>query len=145
MITQARKNLGPGPEGLAARGVPPGHRVGHFHQEGLQEHKLAPRRYDTIFVQWCLMHLTDDDAVHFLLRAAGALKDGGLIIVKENVGDASTNAIIVHHDDNTVTRSMVHWEELFEKAQVEVVEHDKQHEFDEELFPVYMWALKPKP
>uniref|UniRef100_A0A803N8L9 Alpha N-terminal protein methyltransferase 1 n=1 Tax=Chenopodium quinoa TaxID=63459 RepID=A0A803N8L9_CHEQI len=65
--------------------------VGHGHMlygltGVLKEWEFTPNsgRYDVIWVQWCIGHLTDDDFVSFFKRAKAGLKPGGYFIVKEN-------------------------------------------------------------
>ena len=41
-------------------------------------------RWRLIWVQWCIIYLTDVVLVDFFRRAAGALTDDGLLVVKEN-------------------------------------------------------------
>nr|POE83744.1 alpha n-terminal protein methyltransferase 1 [Quercus suber] len=47
-------------------------------------------RYDVIWVQWCIGHLTDDDFVSFFSRAKAGLKPGGFFVLKENVARTVT-------------------------------------------------------
>ena len=42
--------------------------VRRFYQEGLQEFEFETK-YDCIWVQWCLMYLTDQDCLNFFRRA----------------------------------------------------------------------------
>jgi protein N-terminal methyltransferase len=65
-------------------------------------------KFDVIWCQWCLGHLSDPDFVKFLQRAREALRDpaSGLIIVKENCcsepdGVART---VFDEEDSSLTR-----------------------------------------
>jgi hypothetical protein len=59
-------------------------------------------RYDLIWNQWCVGHLTDAQLVMYLEKCRKALKDGGLVVVKENL---STNGEDVFDElDSSVTR-----------------------------------------
>jgi protein N-terminal methyltransferase len=59
-------------------------------------------KYDLIWNQWCLGHLTDAQLVMYLGKCGSALKDGGMVIVKENM---STNGEDVFDElDSSVTR-----------------------------------------
>lgn len=42
-------------------------KIGNFYQKGLQDFCPEKRKYDVIWIQWVLGHLTDDDLIHFLL------------------------------------------------------------------------------
>jgi protein N-terminal methyltransferase len=57
--------------------------VRHYFVKGLQELEFI-ESYDCIWVQWVFSHLNDEDAINFLCKARKALKEGGLIIMKEN-------------------------------------------------------------
>lgn len=59
-------------------------------------------RYDLVWVQWCVGHLTDDQLVRFLERCRAILNPNGIIVFKENL---STEDADVHDDlDSSVTR-----------------------------------------
>jgi len=45
-----------------------GKNVGHFYAKGLQEFNFE-EKYDCVWIQWVLSHLTDDDAIKFLIKA----------------------------------------------------------------------------
>lgn len=74
--------------------------VEHFYACGLQEFNFE-EKYDCVWIQWVLSHLTDDDAVKFLLKAKEALTENGFIILKEN----DCKGFIVDKEDYSVTRS----------------------------------------
>ena len=122
-------------------GAPAGHKAGNFYQQGLESWQPEAWRYDCIWVQWCLLYLTDGDAVAFLQRAAAGLKAGGLIVVKENV---CRDGFIVDRDDSSLTRSTAYLQGLFARANVSVLYNVKQRGFPGELFEVRMFALKPR-
>ena len=59
-------------------------------------------KYDLIWNQWCLGHLTDAQLVVYLEKCGKMLKEGGLVVVKENL---STNKEDVFDElDSSVTR-----------------------------------------
>ncbi|XP_028108499.1 uncharacterized protein LOC114307307 [Camellia sinensis] len=64
------------------------HKASNFYCVPLQEFTPEAGRYDVIWVQWCIGHLADDDFVSFFKRAKGALKPGGLFVLKENIARA---------------------------------------------------------
>jgi len=107
--------------------------------------------YDTIWVQWVVIYLTDDDFVQFLKACARALKPGGIIVIKENVlrdddprhlqpggegGGASAY-------DGSVTRSRELMERIFKKAGLKIDLERAQAPWPDTMLPVRMWALVP--
>eukprot|EP00871_Galdieria_phlegrea_P003778 jgi/Galph1/4400/GphlegSOOS_G3086.1 len=99
------------------------------------------RRYDLIWIQWCIIYLTDDDLVSFLERCCGALKHEGAICIKDN---CSKEHFVVDTNDASITRTDEHYRILFNRAGLEVIRQQLQMRFPKELFSVYMYALKPK-
>lgn len=60
-------------------------------------------KYDLIWNQWCLGHLTDDQLVQYLERCKTVLAAGeGLIVVKENI--TSNDVVLFDEQDSAVTR-----------------------------------------
>ena len=76
-------------------------RLGNTYCSGMAEFDfdtVANRRWTAIWVQWCAIYLTDAALVDFFNRAADALAEDGVIVLKENViqGDGKR---IEDHDD----------------------------------------------
>jgi protein N-terminal methyltransferase len=88
-----------------------------------------------------LLYLTDDDLVDLFKSCKKGLKEGGLIIVKENI---CTSGFIVDREDNSLTRSHAYWMGLFARANVSVVMSMKQKDMPEQLYQVKMYVLRPK-
>eukprot|EP00892_Ulva_mutabilis_P012546 jgi/Ulvmu1/9664/UM055_0001.1 len=132
-------------ERLAAvkHSFPAGHAPGAFLQHGLETFcpQADPPRYDCIWLQWCLLYLTDDDLVALLLRCVSALRPGGAIVVKENVCAAG---FVVDGDDNSLTRSHAYWMGLFSRAELAVTLSMRQKGMPEQLYAVKMYAVRPK-
>ncbi|GIL67244.1 hypothetical protein Vafri_20686 [Volvox africanus] len=125
---------------LSARTVPqPRGKAGDFYCAGLQEHTFEPGRYDAIWIQWCLLYLTDADFVSLFERAARGLKPDGLIFVKENI---CKEGFVVDKEDSSLTRSNTYMLELFQRAGVQVLYNVKQRNWPKELFEVRMYVLK---
>jgi len=112
--------------------------VERFIHTGLQDFSPEHDRYDVIWCQWVLSHLTDDDLVSFLKRCKCALRPNGLICVKENV---SREDYLVDSKDSSVIRSDELWRRLFAKANMRVVKEAEQFGFPDELLTVKMYAL----
>ncbi|KAJ2823658.1 hypothetical protein IWW50_003683 [Coemansia erecta] len=116
-------------------------RVGEMLAVGLQDFMPAKGRYNLVWCQWVLSHLTDEDLISFFDRCVQGLAPGGVVCVKENVAGSG---YVVDSEDSSVTRSAAVFEELFRKAGLTVVEKQTQTGFPAGLFQVEMWALQPK-
>lgn len=110
----------------------------YFLVSGLQDF-VFPDKYDCIWVQWVLLHLTDDDAVNFLAKCKASMAKNGILVVKENENEAG---FMLDKQDYSLTRSKAMHAEIFAKAGLTVIETMKQPDFPPELVPVQMYALK---
>ena len=93
-------------------------------------------------VQWVIIYLTDLDFVKFMNRMGKSLKEGGIIVIKENCCD--DQAFVVDKTDSSITRSVPYLLSLLEQTNLTVITRTNQEKFPEELFPVTMIALKVK-
>ncbi|KAJ1642142.1 hypothetical protein J3B02_003048 [Coemansia erecta] len=107
---------------------------------GLQQFTPVKGRYDVIWCQWVLSHLTDEDLAVFLKRCAERLAPRGIICVKENV---ATKGYVIDRGDSSVTRPVSAFENIFRAAGMSVVAKKVQTNFPSGLFEVNMWALQP--
>lgn len=123
------------------KGLPTGHVVGRSYQCGLQDFRPEPQRYHCIWVQWCLLYLTDEDVLAFFDRAARSLREDGVIVVKENI---CKEGFVVDKDDSSLTRSNTYMLDLFRQANMQLLYNVKQKNFPKELFEVRMYVLKPR-
>ncbi|KAJ3018595.1 hypothetical protein HKX48_002790 [Thoreauomyces humboldtii] len=111
-------------------------RVDRFIPLGLQDFVPEEGRYDLIWTQWVIGHLTDDHLVQFFQRCRkGLKKEGGLIGVKENVTRADVE---LDREDSSVTRPPGLLRELFKKAGLRIVKEEIQKGFPSQLYPVHM-------
>ncbi|KAJ1547671.1 N-terminal Xaa-Pro-Lys N-methyltransferase 1 [Nowakowskiella sp. JEL0078] len=115
-------------------------RVDHRLAIGLQEFEPSEQRYDLIWSQWVLGHLTDDHLVSFFKRCKTGLKPNGLIGVKENI---TASGFVIDEEDNSVTRSDAILKTIFRKAGLRVLTEQRQQGFPEKLFGVKMYMLQP--
>lgn len=124
-------------------------------------------RYDVIWIQWCLQHLSDADLISFFRRCKRALKpprtlegnepkdateekkeeelNGGMIFVKENVcgeNEDGSEKSIWDDEDHSITRSTNAYERVMREAGLQLVDCQTQLGFPQELFAVKMWALR---
>ena len=138
--------------------------LGTVYVSGLESWTPAPTKahptepkYDLIWNQWCLGHLTDAQLVSYLERCATYLQTSppGLIVVKENLtgpqpntaGDVGDDNDDVYDElDSSVTRSERKFKRIFGEAGLRIVREEVQRGFPRGLglFPVKMWALRPK-
>ncbi|GAA48518.1 alpha N-terminal protein methyltransferase 1 [Clonorchis sinensis] len=126
-------------------------RVGERFCTGLQDF-IPPRgRYDLVWIQWVLGHLSDVALVGFLQRCAQALSNNGIIVVKENVTspdptnpDAGESEANFDDIDSSFTRSRTAFIAIFEKADLIVIGERLQTNFPKSIYPVRMFALRTR-
>lgn len=125
--------------------------VGGVYVQGLEDWQPGEGEYNVVWNQWCLGHLTDVQLVAYLKRAARALKtpqteDDELswIMVKENLSTDAYGDDIFDEDDSSVTRSDEKWKRCFADAGLSVIRSELQSGFPRGLYPVKMYALRPK-
>ncbi|XP_078000462.1 N-terminal Xaa-Pro-Lys N-methyltransferase 1-like [Glandiceps talaboti] len=106
---------------------------------GLQNFKPEPKRYDVIWCQWVLGHLTDDHFVDFFKRCKDGLSDKGFFGVKENI---TKKGLELDEDDSSVTRSSKLLRRLFDRAGLTILKEEIQTDFPIGLYTVKMFALK---
>ncbi|KAI1363688.1 alpha-N-methyltransferase NTM1 [Xylaria arbuscula] len=124
--------------------------VGRIFNMGLEEWRPDQAddiNYDVIWNQWCLGHLTDAQLEEYLLCCKSVLSTGedekvkGVIIVKENI---TTGEDLFDETDSSVTRTEDTFKRIFEKAGLRIIKSELQHGLPSELYPVRMFALRPK-
>jgi len=79
--------------------------VGRVFNVGLEEWSpegSGELKYDLIWNQWCLGHLTDTQLVTYLEKCQKGLKKEGWIIVKENLSTSGED--VFDETDSSVTR-----------------------------------------
>jgi protein N-terminal methyltransferase len=101
-------------------------------------------QYDLMWHQWCLGHLTDVQLVEYLQRCIKALKDGGLIVIKENMSTNRDGKDVFDELDNSVTRTDEKCRKLIEKSGLRIVKTQLQAGFPRGLYPVRFYALQPR-
>jgi protein N-terminal methyltransferase len=114
-----------------------GSNVCNYYCSGLQDFSFE-RKYDCIWAQWVLLHLSNEDAAAFLRRAKTHLREDGLIIVKDNVSD---RGLVVDREDSSVIRSQELWRELFAQAGLTIIKEEVQPNWPDDMHEVRMYAL----
>ena len=81
--------------------------VGKIFNVGLEDWSpdFGDSKYDLIWNQWCLGHLTDTQLKIYLEKSQKVLKENGLIIVKENLSTSGED--LFDELDSSVTRYVV--------------------------------------
>ncbi|KAM9840893.1 N-terminal Xaa-Pro-Lys N-methyltransferase 1 [Aulostomus maculatus] len=116
-----------------------GKRVGHYFCCGLQEFIPESERYDVIWIQWVIGHLTDDHLVEFLQRCHKALRPNGLIVIKDNV---SYEGVVLDEVDSSVCRDLEIVHRLVSRAGLRIVHEEQQINFPKEIYQVHTLALR---
>lgn len=114
--------------------------VGHIYNVGL-ENWTPTEEYDLIWTQWCLGYLTDSQLVVYLERCKRGLKEGGFVVVKDNLSEDEDD--LFDDLDISVTRTDEKFRALFSKAGFKLVKTELQRGFPKELYPVRIYALQP--
>uniref|UniRef100_A0A0N5AHC2 Alpha N-terminal protein methyltransferase 1 n=1 Tax=Syphacia muris TaxID=451379 RepID=A0A0N5AHC2_9BILA len=107
---------------------------------GLQDFEPQENYYDMIWIQWVTGHLTDEDLVSFLKRCQNGLREGGCIVLKENV--TSSDTYDFDTEDNSWTRPRNRILELVKEAGLTLLCDRKQTNFPQGMLSVYMFAFR---
>ncbi|KAL2067892.1 hypothetical protein VTL71DRAFT_15990 [Oculimacula yallundae] len=99
-------------------------------------------KYDLIWNQWCLGHLTDAQLQTYLEKCAKAIVEGGLVVVKENLSTSGED--LFDELDSSVTRCDQKFRDIFEKAGLKIRKTEIQKGLPKELYPVRIYALVPE-
>lgn len=119
-------------------------RLGELFCSTLQDFCPAEGQYDCIWIQWVVIYLTDADFVKLLRRCIRGLRPGGMIFIKENVLTAGSSDLLKDEDDSSVSRSNRLMRHIFLQADLEIVEEKTQTDWPSGMFPVMMYAMRPK-
>ncbi|KAK5900432.1 hypothetical protein CgunFtcFv8_025392 [Champsocephalus gunnari] len=96
-------------------------------------------RYDVIWIQWVIGHLTDDHLVDFLQRCQKSLRPNGLIVIKDNV---SYEGVVPDDVDSSVCRDLDIVHGLVSRAGLSIVHEEQQMDFPKEIYQVHTLALR---
>lgn len=119
-------------------------KIGSIYQISMQD--WIPEReysYQILWCQWCCGHLPDRAFIHWLNNCKKGLKEGGYLVVKENLSTAFGGEDIFDPTDSSKTRSDSSFRKLFSQAGWDVVLTMRQHGMPHELYPIQMYALQP--
>lgn len=116
-------------------------KLGEIYTQGLQDFTPEEGKYDVIWTQWVLGHLTDDDLVEFWRRCIRGLAKNGVIVMKENT--ASSNEVELDNEDSSVTRPLKLIRLLIREAGLREIRIQRQENMPKGLFPIYMIVMRP--
>ncbi|KPJ08410.1 Alpha N-terminal protein methyltransferase 1 [Papilio machaon] len=116
-------------------------KLGTLYHKSLQKFK-PDKKYDLIWCQWVLGYLTNNDLVDFLRKCSKSLAANGMIIIKENIAPAEE--LEYDDEDSSVTRPYKQMLTIFNEANLEIIKSEVQTGFPDDIYSVYMFALKPK-
>jgi protein N-terminal methyltransferase len=119
--------------------------VGDIYVMGLENWK-PEKKYDLIWTQWCVGHLTDLQLLDYIARCRNALTETGIMVVKENISTDPHGEDMYDDMDSSVTRTDEKFRKLFKDAGMNLIKSDAQSGFPKsfKLLPVRSYALRPK-
>lgn len=97
------------------------------------------KKYDCIWVQWCVENLEDDDLDKFLINCHNSLEDDGLVIVKENI---SPQGVYFSKVDFSKIRSDRIFQQIFIRNGFKIIKHFHHPNWPEDLLKVSTFVLK---
>ncbi|KAM9326932.1 N-terminal Xaa-Pro-Lys N-methyltransferase 1 [Gastrophryne carolinensis] len=116
-----------------------GKRIGNFYCCGLQDFTPEPNRYDVIWIQWVIGHLTDEHFVNFLKRCKAGLRPNGIIVIKDNMAQ---EGVIMDDVDSSICRDLDVLRRLIRQAGLAVLAQEKQENFPDEIYHVFSIAMR---
>ncbi|KAL2864523.1 N-terminal protein methyltransferase [Aspergillus lucknowensis] len=119
--------------------------VGDIYVLGIES--WAPeKKYDLIWAQFCVGHVTDVQLVEYFIRCREALTETGFLAIKENISTEPHGRDMYDDEDSSVTRTDKKFRALFEEAKLTVIASELQLGYPKKfnLLPVRFYALRPK-
>lgn len=118
--------------------------VGTVYTKGLEDW-YPEKKYDLIWTQWCVGHLTDSQLIDYTMRCRNALTENGLMVVKENLSTHNLGQDMYDDEDSSVTRTDAKFRQIFQTAGMTVIKSELQKGFPKSfnLLPVQSYALRP--
>ncbi|KAM8934692.1 N-terminal Xaa-Pro-Lys N-methyltransferase 1 [Pelodytes ibericus] len=114
-------------------------RIGNFYCTGLQDFTPEPNRYDLIWIQWVIGHLTDPHLVDFLMRCKASLRPNGIIVIKDNMAQ---EGVVMDEVDSSICRDLEVVRKLIRQSGLAVLAQEKQENFPEEIYHVFSIAMR---
>lgn len=119
--------------------------IGDIYTLGLEDW-YPEKKYDLIWTQWCVGHLTDVQLVQYVSRCRNSLTENGIMVIKENLSTHPGDQDMYDDEDSSVTRTDAKFKKIFDEAGMEVIKSEIQTGFPKQfkLLPVKSYALRPK-
>jgi protein N-terminal methyltransferase len=118
-----------------------------FFCTGLQDFEMPKDTYDVIWIQWVIAYITDWDLINFFYRMKKSLREGGIIVIKDNT--CSDLAFLSDTSDTDITRSYRYLRALLEESGLTVLKDENgkelvkwQDDFPDDIWPTPMIALE---
>ena len=123
-------------------------KIKNIYMSPLENFKFE-KKYDLIWVQWCLENLEDEDLDPFLNKCYNNLKDEGIIIVKENLynfeeGKNEKNEFTYSDLDFSKQRPDAFYINLFLKNKFKIKLHFLNPNWPEDMLPLCVYVLSKK-
>ncbi|KAL4918661.1 alpha-N-methyltransferase NTM1 [Aspergillus aurantiobrunneus] len=118
--------------------------IGDVYTVGLEDWN-PDKKYDLIWIQFCVGHLNDLQLLEFIKRCRAALTGSGVLVVKENLSTDTENNDMYDEVDSSVSRTDTKFRSIFAVAGMRVIVSDLQTGFPKtfKLLPVRFYALRP--
>ena len=97
------------------------------------------RKYNVIWIQWCLENLDDADLKEFMVKCRNALEEEGLIVIKENIVMKGYHFSDI---DYSKQRSDTIFKKIFLSSGLKIVKHFHHPNWPEDLMKVSVFVLK---
>lgn len=86
--------------------------VGDIYTMGIEDW-YPEKKYDLIWTQWCVGHLTGAHLVDYIVRCREALNETGILVLKENLSTDSDGEDMYDDEDSSVTRTDEKFRKIF--------------------------------
>ncbi|KKK25342.1 hypothetical protein P175DRAFT_0446574 [Aspergillus ochraceoroseus IBT 24754] len=119
--------------------------VGDIYVMGIEDW-VPEKKYDLIWTQFCVGHLTDVQLIEYFRRCRNALTETGILVVKENLSTDLFGKDMYDEEDSSVTRTDDKFRAIFKEVGLTVILSELQLGFPKnfKLLPVRFYALRPK-
>lgn len=129
-------------------------KIKNIYMDSLEKFKFE-RKYDLIWIQWCLENLEDEDLKPFLEKCYDNLNEDGIIIVKENLynfegegeeeEEEEDNYQFKYSDlDYSKQRPDAFYINLFVKNKFKIKLHFLNPNWPEDMMPLCVYVLSKK-
>jgi protein N-terminal methyltransferase len=112
-------------------------KVKNIYKSSLQDF-IFQRKYNIIWIQWCLENLEDDDLIRFLTNCRNNLEEDGRIVIKENIID---KGVQYWAEDFSKVRSDILFKDIFLKSGLKIIKHIHHPNWPKDLLEVSIFLL----